>query len=212
MKGVIVVSLLALLLPAPVIAQTIHATTREGMAVLLHPDGRWEFADQQQAHESVAAEAGTHSRPDSSTKLVKGKRGSFGIWLDAKKWRVKRDPANADAMFELTHANGDGYALVIAERIAMPLETLRKVAIDNANAAAEDVEVVHEEKRTVNGTEILLMQINGTIQSIPFTYYSYYYTGKGGSIQFITYTGSDLFAEYKADFEDLLNGFEVYPK
>ena len=212
MKGVIVVSLLALLLPAPVIAQTIQATTREGMAVLLHPDGRWEFADQQQAHVSVAAEAGTHSRPESSTKLVKGKRGSFGIWLDEKKWRVKRNSANWGAMFELTHANGDGYAQVIAGRIAIPLETLRKVAIDNVNAVAEDVEVVHEEKRTVNGTEILLMQINFTIQSIPSTYYSYYYTGKGGSIQFITYTGRDLFAEYKADFDDLLNGFEVYPQ
>jgi hypothetical protein len=53
------------------------------------------------------------------------------------------------------------------------------------------------------------MQITGTAQGIPFHYYGYYYTGKLGSVQVITYTGESLFEEYKPEFDELLNGLEL---
>jgi hypothetical protein len=53
------------------------------------------------------------------------------------------------------------------------------------------------------------LQIRGTIQSIPFVYLGYYYSGQEGSIQLLTYTASNLFDEYRHDFQELLDGFVV---
>ena len=35
------------------------------------------------------------------------------------------------------------------------------------------------------------------MKSIPFQYYGYYYSDKNGAIQVLTYTGQNLFDEYK---------------
>jgi len=52
-------------------------------------------------------------------------------------------------------------------------------------------------------------KIEGTIQSIPFKYYGYYWSGKSGTVQFLTYTAQNLFDEALPDFSELLNGFVV---
>jgi len=181
------------------------AVTEDGKNVVLYPDGTWKYAEPK-----APAAGGSYSKPEGSTKLLKGKHGTYGIWINESKWQVSKEPDNEAAEFEINHASGDAFAMVIAERLTMPLESLREIAIENAKGAAPDAEVVFEEKRTVNGAEVLFMQINGTIMSIPFTYYSYYYAGKAGSMQVITYTGQSLLEEFKDDFEDFLNGFVVY--
>ncbi len=183
------------------------AVTEDGKNVVLYPDGTWKYAEPKA---TAAGGKGSYSKPEGSTKLLKGKHGTYGMWINESKWQVSKEPGNEAAEFEINHTSGDAFAMIIAERLTMPLESLRDVALENAKGAAPDAEVVFEEKRTVNGAEVLLMQINGTIMSIPFTYYSYYYTGKAGSMQIITYTGQSLFEEFKPDFEDFLNGFVVY--
>jgi hypothetical protein len=79
----------------------------------------------------------------------------------------------------------------------------------NATKAAPDAQIVHEERRTVNGSEVLYLQIEGTIQGIPFVYHGYYYGGQGGCIQVIGYTAKNLVQEYRADIVDMLNGLTV---
>jgi hypothetical protein len=44
---------------------------------------------------------------------------------------------------------------------------------------------------------------------IPFAFEGYYYGGKAGTIQILTYTGTNLVKEYDADFMEFLNGFRV---
>ena len=52
------------------------------------------------------------------------------------------------------------------------------------------------------------MQMRGTIKGIPLVYLGYYYSGKEGAVQIITFTGEGLFT-HTEDFEELLNGFDV---
>ena len=190
-------------------AQDIKATTDSGRAVILKDDGTWSFA---RTSSTALAPSGPHQKPASATHLVRSQRGGFGIWLDNSKWRIQKTRQSADTQFEFRHRKGQAYAMVIAERISMSLEALKMVAIKNVEAVGKKVRVVSEEKRLINGNEVLMLKISAVIQSIPFIYYNYYYTGKIGSIQFITYTGANLFEEYKADFEDLLNGFVILNK
>ena len=53
------------------------------------------------------------------------------------------------------------------------------------------------------------MQMGGTAKGIPFVFLGYYYSGKEGSIQVITFTADNLFDEYRKEFEEFLNGFEI---
>ena len=91
----------------------------------------------------------------------------------------------------------------------MTLEALRTIALDNGKEAAPDIKVVKEDRRVVNGKEILFMQLEGTITGIPFTYLGYYYAGPAGTIQTLTMTGQNLLDEYRGDMMEFLNGFTV---
>ena len=51
------------------------------------------------------------------------------------------------------------------------------------------------------------MEMEGTIQSIRFTYLGYYYSDSFGSTQYLTYTGSSLVQKYRQDIDNFLNGF-----
>jgi hypothetical protein len=101
------------------------------------------------------------------------------------------------------------YAMLITEKIEIPIKNLRKIALSNARSVAPDVQIIKEEMRKVNGQYYLCMQMNGTIEGIKFTYYGYYFSSSKGTVQFISYTAQNLFESYKSDMESLLNGMSV---
>ena len=103
----------------------------------------------------------------------------------------------------------DLYAMIITEKFEIPISTLKDVALENGRDVSPDLKIVKEEYRNVNGLDLLLMQMDGTIQGIKFSYYGYYYSNESGTVQFLTYTSQNLLAEYKSDIEDLLNGLLV---
>jgi hypothetical protein len=198
--------------PSTVASQQIKATTEDGRQVLLNTDGTWVFIQDQDPVPSKKKQSNQYFRPKSATVLLKGKRVTYGLWYDSSKWIVDQVIDNASAEYELTHVQGDRYVVIIPERITIPLDTLKMAALANAKKVAPDIEVVQEETRIVNENKILCMKMNATIQGISVSYVNYYYSGKGGAVQLMAYTGQNLFEEYKQDLFDLLNGFEVYTK
>lgn len=203
---------LVILTPSTVVSQQIKATTEDGRQVLLNTDGSWVYIQDQEPFPSKKKPSNQYFRPKSATVLLKGKRVTYGLWYDSNKWIVDQVIDNASAEFELTHVQGDRYVVIIPERISIPLDTLKMAALANAKKVAPDIEVVQEETRMVNEHKILCMKMNATIQGIPVSYVNYYYSGQGGAVQLMAYTGQNLFEEYKQDLFDLLNGFEVYNK
>lgn len=190
-------------LATAVLAQE-KATTESGKLVVLNPDGTWKYAA-----EPVSTPSPSDSsfvRASSATEEARLNRTGYRLFFDPNKWRQTGDDLGR-ASFE--HKAGDGYALAISERIGVPLERLPEIALSNAKSAAPDTTVTLQESRVVNGTKVLVLQMRGTIQDIPFVYYGYYYSGKEGTVQLLTYTAVNLFEEYKADFEQFLNGFVV---
>ena len=74
--------------------------------------------------------------------------------------------------------------MVIVERIPTSEASIRKIALENAKSSAPDAKIVlDEEKGSWNSVKMRVMQIEDTIQSIPFKYYGYYWTGKAGTLQ-----------------------------
>jgi hypothetical protein len=190
------------------LAQTpTRARTENGKEVLLFPNGTWKSVEEARTKESPN---NRYQKAIGATTLFKPERGNFGVWYDEKKWKIGTNQTELGSRTGFNLLRGDGYALVIAEGLQMPLSALRQAAIGNATAVSKDAKVIVEETRTVNGNQVLFMQIDGTIQDIPFSYLGYYYSGKQGAIQVITYTGQSLVSKYRLDMEEFLNGLEVY--
>ncbi len=196
----------SLLYATPAQAQ-IKAITDTGSEVFLYGDGTWKYAGDSP---TIAAEVPLNdqpfTKPNNATFLVKSTKVGLGIWIDPKAWSFERG-ADEDAYeFQFERKGSDLYAMLIAEKTHIPLETLRTIAVDNAREAAPDVQVVKEEYRYVNGLKVLMIQMNGTIQGIKFTYFGYYYSNNNGTIQFLTYTGENLFEDYLNEIILFLNG------
>jgi hypothetical protein len=185
----------------------IRAKTESDREVLLYPDHTWKYAEEIKAAPSTLR---SYVKPASAKKLFKSRTGNCGLWIDETKWKLDPNGSNPDFEFEFEHANGDGFAGAIIERIAMPLDALKEIAIKNIRAQDPNAKVISEEKRLVNGNEVLSLIVELTSHEVPITFHYYLYTGKAGSIQLATWTGTNLFAEYEKDFTDLLNGLELY--
>ena len=194
-----------LALAAPPSDPPARATTEDGRKVLLYPNGKWKYAPTP-ARGRIAQ---TYTRGTSATEGIDLLRGGMTLFVDPGKW--KRTPSEDPTKISFRHSTGEAYGMVVAERLAIPLPRLKEIAVSNAREAAPDVRVTLEEARRVNEIDVLAMQMEGTIQGIPFTYYGYYFSGPQGSVQLLTYTGSNLFAEYKPEFEDFLNGLTPPP-
>lgn len=195
-------ALLVLCVP-PLTAQE-RAMTESGRKVLLYRDGTWK---PEGPSAGKADPQSAFRRPAAATEKATFNKGRFSVYFDPSLWKKAGQDTPTRQMFQ--HKDGDGYAVIIAERMQVTLEALRTLALSNAKNAAPDARITLEETRTVNGTPTLVLQIQGTIQGIPFTYYGYYYAGSEGCIQVLTYTSNNLFPEFKGDFQDFLNGFTL---
>jgi hypothetical protein len=185
----------------------VNAVTENGEQVVLYKDGTWK---------SLETKSGWDTRMDTlkftksstSTFLIKGSRVEYGVWINPKKWQFKKDQkTDVPIEYKFTLTGQDAYAMIISERIQVPLNSLKEVALKNALKAAPDAKIVQEEIRNINGLNVLLLQMEGTISGINFVYYGYYYSDEGGTVQFLSYTSKNLFPTYKPEMEQLLNGF-----
>lgn len=184
------------------------AVTETGEEVVLFDNGTWEYQNKDYLKETEIPTNSTVFKKDDdySTFLLKSNITNVGFHLNPKVWSFKKATDNADAEYELQLKEGDLYGLVISEKVEIPLLTLKSVAFETARSSAPDLKIIKEEYRIVNGIKVLLLQMNGTIQGIKFSYYGYYFSNAGGTTQFLTYTSQNLLEGYKEECEKLLNG------
>lgn len=196
----------AMVLPASLVGQTSasRAVRDDGSVVWLLPDKTWTTtAPSQSGGESSAT---GRRKPASATVRVPILKQA-SISFDRNKWRQTENPQPGRLNF--VHSTGDGYVMIISERLQVSPDALVQVAITNARNVAPDTKVIQDEPRVVNGVPVRCLVLDGTMQGIKFRFFGYYYAGAAGSIQVVTYTSDNLYTEYKADFEEFLDGFEV---
>jgi hypothetical protein len=149
----------------------------------------------------------TFVKSTAATTRIQLPFGKFALWIDASQWKQTKTEEVGIAMF--TNTNGQGWAKIITERISMPLDALRDVAVSNFREADQNTKGVLEEKRVVNGRQVLAIQMDATYKKIPVRFYGYCYAGTSGEIQVWTFTTQSLFAENADGFTRFLNGVEI---
>lgn len=186
----------------------IKAVTETGDEVILHEDGTWKYINDSIIENSVIpVNDKEFLKGKKSTFLVKSKKLNVGIWINPQSWNFTKGTDKDAFEFQFQKKGDDLYAILVSEKMQIPIETLKGIAIENAKRAAPDIKVIKEEYRKVNGIQVLMMQMSGTMHGMRFTYYGYYYSNSNGTIQLLTYTGENLFNNYLNDIEEFLNGF-----
>ena len=198
--------LLALLLCSCLIMSAqISAVTESGYGVVLFEDGTWKYLnDNLKEGAKIDVNKKIFVRDQRSTLFVKSEVANVGVWLNPDMWSFSKAGGRVEFQFEKN--GGEVYGIMISERKNIPAKALRMAAISNARDAAPDIRVIKEEYRRVNGIQVLMMQMAGTVDGVKFMYYGYYYSNSKGSVQLITYTGENLFDRNYSDMEFFLNG------
>lgn len=189
------------------IGAQINAVTESGDQVILYDDNTWTYYGDEPIEETeIPVNETLFLKDDDSSFQLKSNRVQLGFWLNPKKWSFQKSSSNEDAEYELQLKDEDLYAMIISEKIEIPLNTLKRIAIENTKAVCPDIKLINEEYRTVNGLKVLQLELSGTIEGMKFSYLGYYYSDDSGTVQFITYTAQSLLEFYRNDAEKLLNG------
>lgn len=197
-----------ILLSAHLLNAQVKAITETGEEVFLYDDGTWKYVDNNSTLNSEIAVNDTKFIKDkNSSFLVKSKKLNFGIWINPKEWSFTKGTDSDAFEFQFVLKGEDLYAMLITEKMQIPLESLKGIALENAKNVAPDTKIIKEEYRTVNGIQLLMMQMTGTIQGMRFVYYGYYYSNQNGTVQLLAYTGENLLKNYVDEIELFLNGF-----
>jgi len=150
-----------------------------------------------------------YQKPVSATKkLTSSIVQNISIYSDPQKWDFKR--AGDTIEYKIFRAGTtQNMGILISEPAPTTFSAMRDLAIKNAERVAGDVKVIKEEYRKVNGHKVLFSQFTATLSGINFTYFNYYYTSDFGTVQFMTFTITDIVDKDKKDIQDLLNGLVV---
>ncbi|SDM08269.1 hypothetical protein SAMN05421823_110108 [Catalinimonas alkaloidigena] len=196
----------SLFLAVPCLGQ-LHAVTGTGEEVLLYEDGTWAYVDGEvDSTATIPLNATPFVKAKDATFLVKSDRVDIRVYINPKQWSFGKAQSNDAAEFQFKLKDEDAYAMFISERLEVPLESFKEIALTNGRNAAPDIRVVKEEYRMVNGRKVLCLQMKGTVQGMKVIYYGYYYSFAGGTVQLITYTAQNMLQRYESSMEKLLNG------
>ena len=148
--------------------------------------------------------------PRGLTQELEVVSGRAAISINPSLWTETKSTQGNQRIFQ--HIGGDAYAMVITERIPTTLNELRGRALNDARGTDPDLKIVEEKLRRVNGTDQLMLRMEGRVDGIPIVVLGYYYSAPWGTVQVLTGTRPQLFRKYRHDFEDFLNGFHLAAK
>ena len=187
-----------------------RAVTDEGNIVILNSNGTWKYESPNTIKQlEIKTNKAIFKKDLESTFRLKSKRNKSAFWIDPKKWSFKKADDVNQAEYNFHLKGEDLFGIAITEKIAIDLDNLTQIALENAKGTASDAQIVIREYRIVNGNKVMYMKTEGTTQGIKFKYLGYYYSDSSGSTQYITYTGLSLVGLYKQDIEKFLNGFSI---
>jgi hypothetical protein len=132
---------------------------------------------------------------------------SASVRYDHKKW--KQDVASEDDNYTFSYLSDDVSAVVISNRIPLPMDIVPGFVLAGFQTADPTATIFSQEKRSVNGTEMWFIKIDGRVENVPITYWGYFYANKDGMVGAITISRKAASDEYETDRMEFLNGLRI---
>jgi hypothetical protein len=167
-----------------------------------------------------------YSKPQDSTKLIKGEKVGYALWVDQNKWAVYDSNDTVFIDFRnmlgsqgtglshvLRHNSGESMAIIQEIQTATNFEILHKSLLESLSTGRGSI--VSEDIRKVNGSDILYIKWMEDLGTSKIVWLSYYLSKKTGHMRLACGTTEELLTEYESDIIDLLNGlvdFKLRPR
>jgi hypothetical protein len=177
--------------------------------LVLHPNGTWSYEPPRQTLQDAIA---SFTKPGTATTLIEGATVPYGIWIDDQTWQSTATESDDVIERRFTHVSGEAWGAVIAEPTPLTEEFVKDFVSASARKHMPDADIVAQEKRQVNGKNVSFLNIEGTYNTMPLSYMTYYYVGDAGTIQVYAWTFKQLMPKHEQAMLDFLNGFVVYGK
>ncbi len=173
-----------------------------GVKVLLYPDGRWEYLSVlEQAEDSFV-------KPNNAIKAFKSMTGLYEVWSDPAKWTTDKTKSGDEELI-LKHSGGRARAVARAERTNTKQAGVEAWVLEWARRSDQTAELSTQKKISVNGVEVMRLQIVGREGGAGTVFYGYCWQGKAGYVQLMTMTTADEFDNLKSELDELLNGLVI---
>ena len=129
---------------------------------------------------------------------------NISLKYDPDRWR--QTAPEQEGQLTLAHSSGEAHAIVIVERIGVPIDSVRDIALANAQSVDPQAAIIFQQQRRINGVEFRFLKIEAERNSVPMAYWGCFYGGPFGTVQVVAYTAKSRLPEFEKEFTDLLNG------
>ncbi len=198
------------------------AVTERGDTIYVYDNGTWRFTAEEEiplnnelGFLTEELKIDTIATPlkvkESAKNEVNSILGFFKIMYDGLVWeRVPPANINPDAEIAFMSTDRSAFAMVISEGIQIGTENVMKIALKNMRDVSNNqVDIVKMEYLMVNGKEVLRGVYDIDLNGMAFTFDAYYFSNENGTIQFSTWTGTNLYEKEGSKLNDLLNGLII---
>jgi hypothetical protein len=199
-------------------AQTM-AVTKDGDTVYLYDNGTWSCSDEEEesdnAFENIFDEdihfdtiTKPFFKPKIATKKVSSKLEFFDFYFNEKTWKqILAKTINSEVEFAFRHKENDIFFAIIPKESELGRTFLFKTAITNVEqGSGNPVKVIKKEVKTINGKTFVHAVFEANFNGFEATFMGNYYSDENGSVQFICWTGTNIFEKYQDQMEDMING------
>lgn len=158
-----------------------------------------------------------YSMPQASTKLIKGEKVDYELWVDKNKWEIYDSRDNVFIDFRnmlgsqgiglshvLRHNSGESMAIIQEIQTPTDFEILHKTLSESLSTGKGSI--VSEDIRKVNDSDMLFIKWMEDLGTSKIVWLSYYLSNKSGHMRLACGTTEELLTEYESDIIDLLNG------
>jgi hypothetical protein len=200
----------------------IWAVTEKGDTIYVYNDGTWSFDKEERLmgdmsmnylNESISLDTITTAETvsEKAKKKVSSTYGFFDIMYNDNEWkRVPAAQINDEAEFAFEAKNSDIYVAVISEEVEIGTENVYKIAINNIRENLQvEPTIIKSELRNVNGYNVIRGVMSLNLNGLNLIFDSYYYSDERGTVQFTTWTATNLHGKYESRILEMLNGLLV---
>jgi hypothetical protein len=133
--------------------------------------------------------------------------GQTVLEFDKSKWKLMGSPQVG--RYFLAHRSDEAFAQLIWESLAFPLDNLPDMGLKNLKFEDPDPSVTLRKRVKVNGLEMAQMNVDANVRGLALTYHNYYYSGKVGTVQIMTWTKQGDMEKHEKELFDFVKGFHV---
>ena len=201
------------------------AITESGDTIYIHSDGTWTFDkekvdivmpnsttfDFQKQKVLIDSTFRNFTVPKQSIKVINKEDDFFSINYNETEWkRVPPATINPAASYTFSDEKEGIFAMVIAEKIEMGTENIFKFALKNAEQnTGSPPKVINAELVSVNNSEMINAIYDLELNGLKFTFNSLFFSSSNGTIQFMTWSFSNVFNEKKEKLDGILSGLKI---